>query len=601
MRATTGATAATVAPGARPWRAHYPAHVPAELPIPEVPLPELLREAAARFGDRDALIYYGARWSYREFWEITGRIAAALAAQGWGPGDRIALYLPNSPAYPFCFYGALRAGLTVVPTSPLYVGRDLEHLLADARPRAIVTLEVLYPNLAAVALAEPRPWIYVARVRDFYPLPKRWFVNLVLRRTGQPTRFPKDPSVRRFAELLRPGTPPTVAIDPSRDVAVFQYTGGTTGRPKAAMLTHRNLVANAVQCRAWFAIQPPGTGVVLAAIPFFHVYGMTVAMNFPISEGASIVLENRPEVGEILRLIAKWHPTEFPGVPTLYQGINNHPDTPKYDIRSIRVCVSGSAPLPGPVARRFEELTGGYLVEGYGLTEASPVTHANPIQGERREGSIGLPLPETDQRIVDPEDGRREMPVGAPGELCVRGPQVMSGYFNEPAETALVLRDGWLFTGDIARVDGDGYAYILDRKKDLIDVGGFKVYPHDVEEVLLQHPAVREAVVVGLPDESLGEIVGAYVVRDPARAVTAEELIAFVRSRIAHYKAPRRIEFRTELPRSGIQKVLRRVLRAEFEAAHRPPAADGTPPSPSPPPLSPPSPPSPPGSGRAGG
>ncbi|MHB8352700.1 MAG: AMP-binding protein, partial [Thermoplasmata archaeon] len=305
-----------------------------------------------------------------------------------------------------------------------------------------------------------------------------------------------------------------------------------------------------------------------------------VAMNFPISEGSAIVLENRPDAGEILRLVKRWHPTEFPGVPALYQAINNHPDTPKYDIHSIRVCVSGSAPLPTAVARRFEALTGGYLVEGYGLTEASPVTHANPIQGERREGSIGLPLPLTDQKIVDPEEGEREMPVGTPGELCVRGPQVMVGYFGEEAETALVLRDGWLFTGDIARVDPEGYAYIIDRKKDLIDVGGFKVYPHEVEEVLLQHPAVREAVVVGLRDDALGEIVGAFVVREPSRPVTAAELTEFVRARIAHYKAPRRIEFRTELPRSAVQKVLRRVLKAEFEAAMTLPPAPGVAPPP---------------------
>lgn len=565
----------------RPWLAHYPEHVPKEIEIPDIPLPELLHQAAERWGAQNALIYYGARWSYRTFWAITGRIAAAFAAQGWGRRDRVALYLPNCPAYPFAFFGALRAGLTVVQVSPLYVGLDLEHVLQDARPKAILTLEILYPNLRSVRLPEPSPLVYVARVREFYPRPTRWFVNMVLKRSGQSTAFPKEPSVRRFSDLLRRGAPPPhVPLDPARDVAVFQYTGGTTGRPKAAMLTHRNLVANALQCRAWFALQPPGTGVVLAAIPFFHVYGMTVAMNFPISEGSAIVLENRPDAGEILRLISKWHPTEFPGVPALYQAINNHPDTPKYDIRSIRVCVSGSAPLPSPVARRFEALTGGYLVEGYGLTEASPVTHANPIQGERREGSIGLPLPLTDQKIVDPEDGRREMPVGIPGELCVRGPQVMAGYFGEEAETALVLRDGWLFTGDIARVDPEGYAYIIDRKKDLIDVGGFKVYPHEVEDVLLQHPAVREAVVVGLHDEALGEIVGAFVVRDPDRAVTAAELTEFVRARIAHYKAPRYIEFRPELPRSPIQKVLRRVLRAEFEAtAARPVAGTPTPPS----------------------
>ncbi|MGI0053146.1 MAG: long-chain-fatty-acid--CoA ligase [Thermoplasmata archaeon] len=567
---------------ARPWLAKYPEQVPREISIPEIALPELLRQAAERWGSQNALIYYGARWSYRAFWETTGRIAAHLAAAGWGKGDRLALYLPNTPAYPFAFFGALRAGLTVVPVSPLYFGKDLERRLRDSHPKAIVTLEILYPNLRALARTDPTPRVYVARTRQFYPVPKRWFVNLVLRRAGRSTEFPRDPMVRHFSDLLRPGTAPAVPIDPARDVAVLQYTGGTTGSPKAAMLTHRNLVANALQCRAWFAIQPPGTGVVLAAIPFFHVYGMTVAMNFPISEGAAIVLQNRPDVSEILKLIARWKPTEFPGVPALYQGINEHPRTPKYDIRSIRVCLSGSAPLPTSVARRFEELTGGYLVEGYGLTEASPVTHANPIQGERREGSVGLPLPGTDQKIVDPEEGRVEMPVGTPGELWVRGPQVMAGYLGEETETAQVLHDGWLSTGDIARLDRDGYAYLVDRKKDLIDVGGFKVYPTEVEELLRQHPAVKEVAVLGLPDPKLGEVVAAFVVRAPGSAVTAAELIEFARSRITHYKAPRRIEFRTELPRSAVQKVLRRALRAEFEGSARPSSDPGGPGSPAP-------------------
>jgi long-chain acyl-CoA synthetase len=547
----------------RPWLAHYPTSVAPHLEIPTMRLPELIAEAVRRWPHRTAFIFYGAKLSYAEFWAASGRFAAALTRDGIRPGDRVALYLPNCPAYPIAFFGALRLGAVVVQISPLYHGQDLSGLLRDARPKAIVTLEILYPHLTEVDASLRPPIRYVARLREFYPPLARPFVNVVLRRAKYPTGFPHDPEVRPWRDALRsPGSFQEMAGgDPAKEVAVFQYTGGTTGRPKAAMLSHRNLVANAVQSRAWFPSGHPGGEVVLASVPFFHVYGMTVALNYPLAEGATIVLQLRPDVPEILKLVDKYRPTEFPGVPALYQGINQHPKTPRYRLGSIRVCLSGSAPLPREVAQRFEAITGGKVLEGYGLTEASPVTHANPVDGERREGSIGLPLPETDQRIVDMETGTRTLPVGEIGELTVRGPQVMLGYHEQSEETSAVLRGGWLFTGDLGRVDADGYAYIVDRKKDLIDVGGFKVYPREVEEVLYQHPGIAEATVIGRPDERLGEVVAAFVVRRPGHTMTAEEIIEFVRQRIAHYKAPRTVEFRETLPRSAIQKVLRRVLR----------------------------------------
>jgi long-chain acyl-CoA synthetase len=548
------------------WFSHYPSFVPHEIEIPNLTLPDLLQRSVDRWPDRDALVYYGRRWTYRKFWAASGRAAAGFLRAGLLPGDRVALYLPNCPAYPIAFFGALRAGLSVVQVSPLYLGQDLIRLLKDAAPKAIVTLDILYANLAKVRGEVEVPVRFVARLRELFPFYLRPFVNSRLRRLKFNPEYPKDPGVRPWRELQAPGEVPPSRGDPTRDVAVYQYTGGTTGVAKAAMLTHRNLVANALQCRAWFGVQPPGTGIVLAAIPLFHIYGLTVAMNFPLSEGATIVLQTRPDVEEILTLIGKYRPTEFPGVPALYQAINTNPRTPRLDIRSVKVCVSGSAPLPLEVAKRFEELTGGYLVEGYGLTEASPVTHANPIMGEVRKGSVGLPLPGTEQRVVDLETGTRTLPTGEAGELCVRGPQVMAGYYHQPAETAQVLRDGWLFTGDIAHIDQDGYAYIIDRKKDLIDVGGLKVYPREVEEVLFQHPAVQEAAVVGIKDAMLGEVVRAFVVKHAASEVTEAQLIEFVRERIAHYKAPRSIEFRATLPRTGIQKVLRRELRAEVES-----------------------------------
>jgi long-chain acyl-CoA synthetase len=545
-----------------PWFAHYAANVPKTIEIPNVRLPDLIEPAVHRWSHRAALIYYGRRWTYREFWEATGRVASTLAADGFVPGDRLALYLPNSPAHPIAFYGALRLGLTVVQVSPLLIGQDLERLLTDSGAKGLVTLEILYPNVEKIAASVHFRTVYVARTREFYPWPARMFVNLVLQRQGRSTKFPVAANIRPWSHLLSgTGTFRTPTSDPAEDVAVYQYTGGTTGVPKAAMLTHRNLVANALQCRTWFSAQPPGESITLAAIPFFHVYGLTVALNYPLSHGATIVLENRPDPTETLKLIRKYHPTELPGIPALYAAMNHLPDVAKYDIRSIKVCVSGSAPLPAEVAARFEALTGGNLIEGYGLTEASPVTHVNPIGGERRAGSIGLPLPLTDQRVVDLEDRHKVLGVDEVGELAVRGPQVMLGYANSPAETQAVMDDDWLLTGDIARIDSDGYAFVVDRKKDVVNVAGFKVYPREVEEVLYQHPAVAEAAVIGVPDARLGEVVKAFVVLRPAETASEAELIAFVRERIAHYKAPRSVEFRNELPKSAVQKVLRRMLR----------------------------------------
>jgi long-chain acyl-CoA synthetase len=552
----------------RPWFAHYEAGVPHSFEVPPRRLPDLVHDAVLRWPQRTALINYGARWSYAELWAQSGRFAAALHREGFRPGDRLALYLPNCPAYPIAYLGALRLGVTVVQVSPLYLGQDLVRVLRDSQPRGLVTLEILYPNLAKVASEVSVPVQWVARLREFYPALRRPFVNLVLRRRKLPTAYPTGPAIRRWKDAVRTiGGFPESTGDPASEVAVLQYTGGTTGKPKAAMLSHRNLVANALQCQAWFQAAP-GSAVVLAAIPFFHIYGLTVALNYPMMQGATIVLEIRPDPSEILQLIDRYRPTEFPGVPALYQAINHHPKVGRYDIRSIRVCISGSAPLPVEVATRFEQLTGGHLIEGYGLTEASPVTHANPIAGERRIGTIGLPFPGTDQKVVDLETGKRTLGVGEAGELLVKGPQVMLGYYRQPEETALVLEDGWLKTGDVATIDADGYATIVDRKKDLIDVAGLKVYPREVEEVLYQHADVADAAVIGVPDEARGEVPKAFVVLKKGSTATAEELIQFVRERIAHYKAPRTIEFRTELPRSGVQKVLRRVLR------------DGTPPMP---------------------
>lgn len=548
----------------RPWLRQYPAGVPAHVPIPDGTLHAVIGESMRKFPDHTALIYYGRKWTYRQLDEESARFAASLRREGVGPGDRVALYLPNCPAYPIAFLGTLRAGAIVVQVSALYFGDDLAALLKDSQPKVIVTLEILYPNLERIRNAYSASIVYVGRLREFYPAHTRPFVNMVLRRQGRDTRVPKGAEIRRWSDMLRtPGVIEDHVADPATTVAVFQYTGGTTGRAKAAMLSHRNLLANMTQLNTWNTRRDSGQETILASIPFFHIYGLTVALLLALVEGDTVLIQTRPDIPEALKLIDRYHPTQLPGVPALYMGLTRYPKIGAFHLHSIKFCMSGSAPLPVEVMRRFEELTGARLVEGYGLSEASPATHANPVTGDRKAGSIGLPLPDTDQRILDLDTGTTEVPVGEAGELCVRGPQIMLGYFHHDADTSAALVEGWLHTGDVARVDADGWAFIVDRKKDMINVGGFKVYPREVEEVLFQHAAVADAAVVGVPDAEHGEVVRGYVVLKPGASATEAELITFVRDRLAHYKAPRSVEFRTELPRSGIQKVLRRVLHAE--------------------------------------
>ncbi|HLM91214.1 MAG TPA: long-chain fatty acid--CoA ligase [Thermoplasmata archaeon] len=558
----------------RVWLKKYGQGVPPTIEIPNLLLPDLIEASVRRYPDRIALVYYGATWTYRRFWEASGRLAAALARDGIGPGDRVAIYLPNGPLYPIAVFAVLRLGAIVVQVSPLYLGQDLTRILRDSEPKALITLEILYPNVAQVRSEYAPPIVVVGRLREFYPFPKSLFVNSVVQRQKMSTAFPRDPWVRSWHDILRaPGTPPPWTGDPATTVAILQYTGGTTGRPKAAMLTHRNLVANVTQSNSWNTTRRPGEEIIMASIPFFHIYGLTVAMLMGFADGATIIIQTRPEIRELLRLIDRYRPTQFPGVPALYQAFNQQPDLAKYRIRSIRYCLSGSAPLPLEVAKRFEVLTGAIIVEGYGLSETSPVTHVNPVEGERRAGSIGIPLPNTDERVVALDDPGRVLGTEEVGELAVRGPQVMLGYYHQPEETALFLSDGWFRTGDVARIDADGYAYIVDRKKDMINVGGMKVYPREVEEVLFQHPGVADVACVGVPDLEHGEVVKAFVVKKSGVPVTEDELREFVRARIAHFKAPRSVEFRDALPRTGVQKVLRRVLReqAAAEAAVAPP------------------------------
>ncbi|WP_374711303.1 long-chain-fatty-acid--CoA ligase [Symbiobacterium terraclitae] len=541
---------------ARPWLRAYPEEVSPTLTIEDVALYDFLRQSAERYGDATATVFYGARLSYRQLYEQARRVAGGLINLGVKKGDRVAIMLPNCPQAVIAYYGALMAGAVVVQVNPLYMPRELKHQVGDSGARVMIAIDLAYPKVSQLALEQ----VIYTGLQDYMPAPVRWIAPLKLK----PPRIAYRKGVMPWSALVAapPITVP-VPVTPAEDLALLQYTGATTGLPKGCMLTHRNLVANVMQTEAWLYRAKRGPELVtLAALPFFHVYGMTTLMNFTIRMGGTMVLQPKFEPREALKLIQRYRPSIFPGAPTMYVGINHLPDVQRYRLDSIEACISGAAPLPVEVQTTFERLTGGRLVEGYGLTEASPVTHANPIWGRRKEGSIGLPWPETECRIVDPETGE-DVPVGEVGELLIRGPQVMKGYWNQPEATAEALRDGWLHTGDMARMDEEGYFYIADRKKDLIIAGGFNIYPREVEEVLYLHRGIKEAAVVGVPHEYRGETVKAYIVPREGYTLDPAEIMEFCRQHLAAYKIPRIIEFREELPKSIVGKVLRRVLLEE--------------------------------------
>ncbi len=559
----------------RPWFASYPADVPRTLePYPDLSVFDMLERSARSFPDRPATAWFGAHLTYRRLLSEVERCSAVLASLGVGRGDRVGLILPNCPQYVIAFYATVRLGAVVVGNNPLYTQREMEHQLKDAGTEVVVVLDQLYPNFADVFGTAGVREVVVTRLTDYMPFPLKQLAPLKLRRDARKEGRPWPPvppraPVRWWTELMRrAGEPPPAAqVDPASDPAGFIYTGGTTGPSKGAMLSHRNMVANAMQSAAWFPFIVEGREAVMCVLPFFHSYGMTTQLNLGILKAAKLVLVPRFELHMVLKELQREKPTLFPGVPRLYQALNEAPETRRYDLRSIRACVSGAAPLPQAVAARFEEVTGGaQLLEGYGLTEAGPVTHANPFHGRRKAGSIGLPIPDTDCKVVDLDDPEREVGVGERGELCVRGPQVMLGYWNRPEETALAIRAGWLHTGDVAVMDEEGYFFIVDRIKDLILVSGFNVYPTEVEEVLHRHPKVLKACVVGVPDETTGEAVKAFVVLKPGETATGEEIVAWCRDPaqgLAGYRVPKLVEFRDSLPETMIGKVLRRVLLEE--------------------------------------
>jgi long-chain acyl-CoA synthetase len=536
----------------RLWLKNYPARW--DLDYPRVSLYHYLKETADRYPERTALIFIGDRVTYREMMENIDRTAAAFAAMGLKKGDRVALMLPNCFAYVYSYFAAMRLGLVVVQVNPLLTARELSFIVRDSKTSALIVVDAMFPVVEQAMLDQD--------IKNLIVVPL----------TGEKIA----PGARLFDEILEQHepNPPDVSINPEEDLAVLQYTGGTTGFPKGAMLTHYNLVANTEMTmemlREWKKKFDENEELLsMGLLPFFHSYGMTCCLNTGLNIPAGIILVPQFNADLILFLIKQYKPVLFPGVPSAFIALMNHPEMQNYGLDSIDVCISGAAPMPVEVIEQFEHKTGSSILEGYGLSEASPITHSNPFIGVRKPGSIGMPLPNTDCKIVDPDTGEREMPAGMEGELIIKGPQVMKGYWNRPDETARTLRKGWLYTGDIARMDEDGYFYIVDRKKDMIIYGGYKIYPREVEEVLYEHPKVAEAICIGIPDKFFGEVVKAFVVLKEGAEATPEEIIDFCRARLVKYKVPRQVEFRTDLPKSMVGKILRKDLSIEEQRRRR--------------------------------
>lgn len=527
------------------WLKHYPDYIRKEISIPDEPITEILKKSITHYGDNPALYFYGNEMTYKRLGELVDSFTAALQQEAFEQGERVAIMLPNCPQYVISYYGILQAGGIVTQLNPMLVEKELEYILNDSDAETIIIYEHLLPVLRSI--------IENTSVKRIIT------VNFEGKDTRDSVAIEFNSFLKRAKQL-----PVEVAFNPSEDIAVLQYTGGTTGRSKGAMLTHRNLFANVLQTYEYFRdTMELGKERTLTAIPLFHVYGMTSAMNLSIFIGAKSILLPKFEIQEVLQTIKETKPTSFPGVPTMYIALINHPDVEAYGLDSIRTCNSGSAPMPVELLKKFQEKTGAKILEGYGLTETSPTTHCNPSFGNRKPGSVGIGVPSTDYKIVDLEEGSKELPPGEIGEVIIKGPQVMKGYWNMPEETENALCDGWLYTGDIAYMDEEGYLFIVDRKKDLIIASGYNVYPRDVEEVIYQHPAVQEAVAIGVPDSYRGETVKAVIVLKDGMKCDEEELIAFCKKNLSAYKVPRIIEFRKELPKTAVGKILRRQIREE--------------------------------------
>ncbi|GHO68645.1 long-chain-fatty-acid--CoA ligase [Ktedonobacter sp. SOSP1-52] len=565
----------------RPWIRHYQEGVPALLDIPDRAVTSLLDTTASRYPSACAISYFGAKLTYAQLSHLANRFAISLQKLGIHKGDRVAIALPNIPQYPIAFFGALRAGAVVVPTNPLYTAHEMRHQMADSGARVLVMLDDYYPVVREIRKETALEHVILTSPSDYLPAVLRTLYPLSHRGTNKsgPLLSEKerrgDESLHIMSTMLEShatrggielfSLPQAAKGD---DLALLQYTGGTTGLSKGAMLTHRNLIANAMQTRYWTTMARDAQEITLCAAPFFHAYGLTVGMNLSILIAATMVLIPRFKPDEVLDTIRRTRPTLFPGIPTMYIAILREAGkNPEY-LSSIQYCISGAAPLPAKVQTDFESATRAKLVEGYGLSEAAPVTHCNPLNDNRRGGSIGLPLPEVEAAIMNIATGEL-LPVNEIGEIVVKGPNIMQGYWNRPEETTDIFRNGWMRTGDIGRMDEDGFFYVVDRAKDLILASGFNVYPREVEEVLFRHPSVVEAAVTAVPHEYRGETVGAFIVLKPGVAPseeTRQQIIAFCKEELTAYKVPKVVEFRKNLPKTLVGKVLRRELRVEKQA-----------------------------------
>lgn len=548
----------------RPWLKAYDAEVPPTLDYEKIPLFKFLDRAAHKWPKRTAIVFKNWSITYGKLKTQTEIVAANLKQAGIRKGDRVALMLPNLPQTVIAFWGVLRAGAVGVMTNPLYMETEIVHQFNDADVRCCITLDLLWPKLQKLSDSIPVEKFFITTIGEGLKFPLNMLYKLQAKKNKSAPKVPYDgKKVLPFKTLLKGSDTFTeTRVDPE-DTALLQYTGGTTGVAKGCILTHFNLGANLQQCQSMIYPLGQQKETFLGILPYFHIYGLTTCLTWPTSMGATLAPFPRYVPLDVLKGIQKLKPTVFPGAPSLYISLLQQKDVAKYDISSINCCVSGSAPIPVEHMKQFAERTGTQITEGYGLTEASPVTHFNPLEGVRKNGSIGLPFPDTDAKIVDMVVGGDPLPPGKRGELVIRGPQVMKGYYNRPDATADVLRNGWLYTGDIATMDEEGYFYIVDRKKDLIISGGYNIYPREIDEVLYTHPKIEEAVSVGIAHETRGEIVKAFVVVKEGEELTRNEVIAFCREKLASYKVPRRVEFRKDLPKTMVGKVLRRALRDE--------------------------------------
>lgn len=551
----------------RPRLAHYEDFVPHEVKLWDRPLYAMLDDAAEAYPKRFAVIFQNTRITYRALREKAERFAGALRRMGVRPGERVAIMLPNLPQTIIAFWGALKAGAVAVMTNPLYMEKELVQNLTDAGASHMILLDLLWPRVAALRGRLPIRNFIVTGIADALSFPLDLLYRLKERR-NRPDVPRNDGAVHFWRSFTRGAERHSEPVaSPRDDLVLLQYTGGTTGISKGVELTHANIGTNCRQVLDIINITASEHQTFISLLPFFHVYGLTISLIIPVYIAATVLPLPRYVPQDVLKLIAKYRPSVFPGAPSIYMSLLQQKDLARYNLHSIRICVSGSAPLPRDVFLRFQEVTGASILEGYGLTEASPITHCNPLGQEgQRANSIGRPIPGTDARIVDMEAGGLSLPPGKLGEMVVRGPQVMKGYWKRPDETANALRNGWLYTGDLATMDEDGYFYIVDRKKDMVIVGGYNVYPREVDEVLLANPKIADAVTVGISDGMRGESLKAYVVPEPGETLTKADVVSWCRARLASYKVPRLVEFREALPKTIVGKVLRRALREEEEA-----------------------------------